>query len=693
MNYIYYCSSLLLLLVAQLSCTTKEIDQLILIQNWESQLANQGNENSVGFEVINNNQALVIHSGGEIGQHSVVVTESSNYPWNLAGYYLVKAEVSNLGTKPVQAEMFVGNDPDGLVRWYCSDYVDLLPGQTKTIEVPLAWTSWITKPQLDIVGMRGAPGQYKTDVNKINSISFRSRYATTPDAFAVHKIWAEGRTEVRDTTDYFPMVDDFGQFENRDWPSKTHDQNELAKAGFDEKEDWQNQPKNLNDFGGWTAGPKLEATGYFKTAKHDDKWWLVDPEGYLFWSNGLNCVNSKMIITGTEGREHYFASLPNRDSDLGRFYTEGRWASHGYYKDKIPFEAYSFYEANLFRKYGQQWADSFRTATHKRFRSWGMNTFGNVSDDTLCLDQKTPYVGTVWINGTPKIEGSEGFWGKFHDVFDPEFRAAVRVSMEQQQRGADDPWCIGFFVDNEMSWGQIGSLSVGTLKSPANQPAKIEMISDLKNKYISIEDLNESWSTNYPSWEGLTQSTTLPDINLAKKDMADFYIKIAETYFKIVSEELDRIAPNQLYLGCRFAWSNNEPTLRAAAKYCDVVSFNKYEYSIANLQLPEGVDKPILIGEYHFGATDRGHTHPGVKVAASQIERGEMYQSYIEGALRNAQIVGAHWFQYTDQAMTGRQDGENYNVGFIDICDRPYPELIEAVRQTNYGMYDLRFGE
>jgi hypothetical protein len=39
----------------------------------------------------------------------------------------------------------------------------------------------------------------------------------------------------------------------------------------------------------------------------------------------------------------------------------------------------------------------------------------------------------------------------------------------------------------------------------------------------------------------------------------------------------------------------------------------------------------------------------------------------VESALAHRQIVGAHWFQYADQATSGRGDGENYQVGFVDI--------------------------
>jgi len=58
--------------------------------------------------------------------------------------------------------------------------------------------------------------------------------------------------------------------------------------------------------------------------------------------------------------------------------------------------------------------------------------------------------------------------------------------------------------------------------------------------------------------------------------------------------------------------------------------------------------------------------------------------------LTNPQIVGTHWFQYGDQAFTGRGDGENYQIGFVDITDNPYPEIIEAARKIGYQLYQIR---
>ena len=660
----------------------------------------EGQQNSIieaqdaTFELIDegSNAYVKVNSGHLIREPGIKLKTSEENPWNLEGFYQIMADVQNLGNESIQVELFVGNDPDDLIRWYCSDYVDLEPGESKTITVDLAWTPYVFDPPVEVNGLRGVPGKIKTDVSKIRELTFSTRYSNRDNVFSVDNVRAVGNLEKRDPKDFFPFIDEFGQYIHADWKNKMHSENDLKKAGERELAMLLNDPgpEGLGKYKGWKTGPKLNATGFFRTEKVDGKWWMIDPEGYLFWTAGLNCVSSSSVFTGITDREKYFAFLPEKESPYGQFYGVSHIATHGFYKDKLPYDVYNFYQSNLYRKYGEDWLSDFRDIIHLRIKNWGLNTIGFMSDFGAVEQKKTPYVGSIWINDTPKIQGSEGFWGKFHDVFDPQFRIAVRNSIELQKQGAGDPYCIGFFVDNELSWGLLGSLSIGTLKSPSSQPAKIEFVRDLRKKYGDIKNLNEVWLTDHDSWEDLLNTKTPPDQKRSREDLIAFYGKIADTYFETINSELKRVAPNQNYLGCRFAWANNDVVLRSASKFVDIMSFNKYEYSVEKLKLPNGVDKPVMIGEFHFGALDRGSFHVGIKKAKDQKERGQFYQDYIRGALRNPNIVGAHWFQFIDEPNTGRFDGENYNVGFVDICDNPFDELIDKVRETTYLMYEYR---
>ena len=100
----------------------------------------------------------------------------------------------------------------------------------------------------------------------------------------------------------------------------------------------------------------------------------------------------------------------------------------------------------------------------------------------------------------------------------------------------------------------------------------------------------------------------------------------------------------------------------------------------------------MLIGEFHFGALDRGLFWNGLVSTDSQEDRGRKYADYVNSALDNPQMVGTHWFQYGDEAVTGRGDGENAQCGFIDVCDTPYEETVRSARAVGETMYARRAG-
>ena len=206
-------------------------------------------------------------------------------------------------------------------------------------------------------------------------------------------------------------------------------------------------------------------------------------------------------------------------------------------------------------------------------------------------------------------------------------------------------------------------------------------ISKIEKEDMSVEDIQDV--------------VEMELMNSPRKEVAKKYIAYRNQRNlarKAKSREIFKeIAPEKLYLGCRFARSNPD-VLRIAAEYCDVLSYNIYKHDLSTFSLPEGIDKPVIIGEFHFGAKDRGPFHPGLINAYSQEQRGEAYERYVESALENAYIIGTHWHQFSDQATTGRFDGENFQVGMTDICDRPYYETIRHVRNIGYRMYAVRSG-
>jgi hypothetical protein len=73
-------------------------------------------------------------------------------------------------------------------------------------------------------------------------------------------------------------------------------------------------------------------------------------------------------------------------------------------------------------------------------------------------------------------------------------------------------------------------------------------------------------------------------------------------------------------------------------------------------------------------------------------ERGVAYRYYVEQAAAHPALIGTSWFQWVDQPCTGRFDGENYNIGLVDVTDRPYADLVEAMRTTHRRVQAVHAG-
>lgn len=644
-------------------------------------------------------ESLLVRAGK--GERPNITLNAPEGHWDLSKYLYLTMDIRNPGTGEVEASCRVDNN-----KWVDGS-VSVPGGESRTLSVLLKRNSPPDSVKKHLFGMNGFPGGYvyiwePIDFSKISSLVLLIEHASPGQIIEIDNVRATDSydlpSEQELNSSFFPCIDTFGQYIHTDWPGKIYSVKDMAECRRQEAADLAGHPgpEGWNKYGGWAAGPQLRATGHFRAEKYNGKWWLVDPEGRLFFSHGITCVRSGNA-TPISDREHYFKGLPEAGAELAKFYGTGKWAPHGYYKGHPGYKTYDFSHANLFRKCGEDWRQKFANITHRRLRSWGMNTIANWSDPDIYLMRKTPYVTTLGSGGR-SIEGATGHWRKFPDPFDESFKDAFRVRLEKEKgESANDPWCIGYFVDNELTWGDMTYLALGAIASGADQPVKQAFVKELKAKYMTIEKLNAAWGTNHDSWEALLENREEPDRQKAGTDLVNFNSKTVKQYFKTIRDIIREMAPDKLYLGCRFDFhfypaeqKNMKWLVAIAAEYCDIVSFNRYRFSGRGLVPPAGIDKPVIIGEWHMGAIDRGMFHTGLRSVANQDERGQAYASYVRGSLENPYLVGTHWFQYKDQPTTGRGDGENYQIGFVDICDSPYPETIKACREIGYKLYEYR---
>lgn len=609
---------------------------------------------------------------------SVTVPIAKNL--DLSNWTRVKFDVENLGDQPIRlVGKLLGA---GATDWSNSVIQDacLRAHRRKTFQVILErrFEDRKSYPELAAFkGMSGLPGGLQShwhsiDARRVESISLIVEALGASAQVILRSVTATDPVVPRSlkAPNFFPFVDEFGQFVHAEFARKVHSYADLQQQRREEIQDLaaHQGPANWDEYGGLLTGPKLAATGAFRTEKVDGRWWLIDPDGRLFWSHGACSTGYGSSQTPVIGRETYFSGLDRLRKEF-----PSAWSKNG--------SSFDHGIANLQRVFGSEWAAKTADLTHKRLRSWGMNTFGNWSDMTMAKQDRTPY--TVAIH-----PGAKAIAAKVWDVFDDQFESDFDRDIQSAAAStANDRWCIGYFVDNEMGfYASASQVAVAALKAP-NSATGRAYLSALKVAYPTASAFNAVFGTNLNDLGDIPSHAS--EIDPARSPITTtFYESYCTRYFSAVKSSLTRHAPKRLYLGCRFH-QNNPTIVRVAAKYCDVLSFNLYALSVATFR-PAGVDAPLIVSEWHFGSLDHGMLGTGLQVASDDEDRADKYAAFVEGALRNPFIVGAHWFAYCPQPISGRGDGENYDTGLFSVTNDPYPEMRAAIRRVGYRQYDLR---
>jgi hypothetical protein len=436
-------------------------------------------------------------------------------------------------------------------------------------------------------------------------------------------------------------VDEYGQFTHDTWPGKASSLAQLEK-------DWREEEKLLapGDFGycpyGGYEGTSAPATGFFRVEEIDGRWWFVDPDGHLFLSAGSDVMRPRMF-TRTVGREPFFRERPPATLTPGDELGDDPGAS--------------FFTWNLYRRFGNGWMERWVDLTFRRMAAWGLNTVANWSDPALYDAGRRAYAVPLASWRT------EVHYLGLPDVYSEEFSKLAEERAERQcAPRKDDPWLLGYFLANEPPFPQKELQTVELILAGPDTATKAEL-----QRWLAAGDTEER--------------------------RKEFIGEAFDRYIQITSAAVKRHDPHHLNLGMRSGGRPTDAEIRAARAF-DVYSVNIYDYEVPAdrvKRISELTGKPIVIGEFHFGTPGRGLAASLVLVR-DQAERGQAYRWYVEQALSMPELIGTHYFQWADQPCTGRYDGENYNIGLVDVTDRPYPHLVEALKETHRRLHAVHSG-
>jgi arylsulfatase A len=438
------------------------------------------------------------------------------------------------------------------------------------------------------------------------------------------------------TLQSMPYLDKLGQVRALNWPGKAAG---LAGLSRDLRKELKTaaetpRPAMFSKFGGWTEGPTHEATGHFRTQKIDGRWWLIDPEGHLFFSLGVTSAgwDAKTAVNAKRRDAGFFAWLPEHAE-----------------------KEVNFPQLNYLRALGKDWQDVARAGIHDRLQAWGVNTLGSWADKPLQRAARTPYtlIASLWWPPPPH--------GNIPSPFRADYESDLREALQKYAWAKDDPFCLGIFLGNELEWPDTFTPTV--LGLPDDHPTKV--------------------------WARQTLGTD--DLQTAAKagKLEPLYFEFARAFFAKSKTVIEEVLPGKLYLGCR---THRGPSLlgRAAVGHVDVFSVNVYDSQARHWQVGDDADIPVLAGEFHFGAPDRGVPSPGLAASWDQTQRGYAFANYLASALASEKFVGVHWFRWLDQSAAGRFDRENHQCGFVDVTGRAYPEFTSIVSRASRAMYPAR---
>jgi hypothetical protein len=417
-----------------------------------------------------------------------------------------------------------------------------------------------------------------------------------------------------------------------------------------------------------------KATGFFHTESIDGVDWVVGPSGAEFFITGTDHVNYN-----------------------------GMWCEA---------LGYSPYKRNVEGKYENE--DAWAASAAERLYSWGFNSLG--SNSSLAVRYRgLPYpvnlnIGTRFDEAyhiTPKTT-----WTGFPDVYHPEFRRFCElVAKKYCAPLKNDPWLLGYFLDNELEWhAWTGKgLFADTFSQLKDSPARTALVALIKDHYTDVRDFNKDWNIRIKNFDSLFSLTTAPEpLTENAQALIRTYIRLtAETYFSVTTSSIKKYDPNHMILGCRFA--GQAPDIwDIAGRYCDIVSVNCYRtINLENGQITDGfendlaawhekVQKPFMITEWSFPALDAGlpSKHGAGQRVPTQKDKAFAFTSFQKYLFSVPFIVGSNYFMWVDQPALGISSTfpEDSNYGLVKETDEPHTLLTEAAKNINSYAYEIHRG-
>ncbi len=477
---------------------------------------------------------------------------------------------------------------------------------------------------------------------------------------------------ISDITKPNPVIDQYGQRINASWRGKIRSVQYLkSKKSNEEKNLVQlNRQLQTDKFGGYVSSKKYKARGYFYVFEDRNKWWLISPQGNIFWSLGITNVlpaDYMRDATVIRGREHIFQNIPERNGRFSNVFT--------------PDGKLSYYAYNIIRKYGS--LDAWYETLSKRFSNWKVNSIGHTLEKNIPHVLQFPYTKMFITTNNKKLQIKNGLC----DYFNPEWENYTDSVLSKATKHKNDSFLIGYLVDSDINWNHLNLLSI----LPENAYGRFEWERILKRKYSwSLRNLNSAWETGYTNWDTIRNLKKINKRTILR-DYLDFEEAFIEKYYKTISRTLKKYDPKHLLI-CS---GNNilhlpDHIVSSLGKYYNILLVtihNSLPDKINLTKIYREIGKPILVEGQNLPLASKKQL-PAKKKLYTSKERSIYLQNFVKVCAEMPFIVGCHWKQFVDMPIIDNpSDGRNKIIGFVDVTDQPYEDMINAIRICGQSVY------
>ena len=406
-------------------------------------------------------------------------------------------------------------------RW-CGVKMGVLAGIKTRIALPFSVT------QGKILFLKRTPGKLKS-VTEGQPIDYREavQFRITSSSSTIDVNFRIDACRIYDAMPDFPvetrtLVDEMGQKNICDWPGKTKSVEEMKSRILDELASPAptREENGRSKWGGDLSKKLTDGTGWFSLVQADGRYYLADPDGYAFFSTGLDCVG----IDGDcnlEGIRCLAGELPPESKG---------WVRENYF---------SWHRHNLWTVFGDDYYDKWQELTARRMVKWGFNTVACWSDIRFAEKYDIPHV-TI-MHGYPQTETY--IFRDFPDTLSPEFEKNADEWAKQILRHADVHSLIGYFLGNEPQWAFVNNLNIAAraLECEQSSYCRRALIDFMRGKYGTVDALNAEWGSDYASFDDMARPVNTHAFTKEAKAVIDeFSVIMIREYIRIPSSAMSR---------------------------------------------------------------------------------------------------------------------------------------------------------